>query len=188
MARLTGFPPLLPSRALPRALVLGSFPSIASLELGRYYGNERNHFWPLLAAAAGRAQSAAWDERYALLEELGLAVWDVIGSCEREGSLDTAIDHEEPNPILALLASETTIQSLALNGGKAATSFLRFFAPELGKALVIGQALPWRPALLGGRVIDLVRLPSTSPIPTKDYKKAGDKLAPWLAFLAPNRV
>lgn len=190
MARLHGLP--WRGSPAPRILILGSFPSAASLSLGRYYGNERNHFWSLLGAALAAGEGPGspgfpedYEGRMERLVEEGIALWDVIASCEREGSLDADIRGEEPNPLLDFIASRPAIVRVALNGGKAAESFRRHAAPELPTvALPIGRPREWKPPSLGGRAILVCRLPSSSPIPTRDCRDAADKAGTWKAFLS----
>jgi TDG/mug DNA glycosylase family protein len=167
-----------------RILVLGSFPSVRSLEKGEYYGHDRNHFWEVLGAVLGRPAPAEYDARRDYLARAGIAVWDVIAACERDGSLDRDIKSEEANPILDFLSARPSILRIALNGGKAAEAFVAMIAPELAVGaraggLVIGEARVWAPPSLEGRRLVVVRVPSTSPVPTRAYKKAADKAAAW---------
>lgn len=183
MGLLRGFPPL--GADMPRILILGSFPSAASLERGRYYAYERNQFWTILGAILGFAADAPYAERVAALIAAGIALWDVIGACEREGSLDQAIRAEEANPIGEFLGARPTVARLGLNGGKAASAFVSHVAPELKRAdLAIGARLEWRPSFAPDRRVAISRLPSTSPIPTRDYRRALDKLPAWASFIA----
>jgi double-stranded uracil-DNA glycosylase len=179
--RLRGFPPAGAER--PRLLILGSFPSVASLEKGEYYGHGRNHFWIILGGLLGFDPAAPYAERISRLARAGLALWDVIASCEREGSLDQDIRGEEPNPLAEYLSARADIARIILNGGKAAESFVSHIAPELPRLLRIGEALAWTPRFGGGRVILATRLPSTSPVPTRAYRAARDKLPAWSAVL-----
>jgi len=170
----------------PRVLILGSFPSVRSLELGQYYAHDRNHFWVILGLILGFEPSAPYAERIGRLERAGIALWDTIASCEREGSLDQAIRGELPNPIAELVAARSAIERIGLNGGKAADAFLDFLAPELrvgaGRHLAIAESRTWVP----GRNILIARLPSTSPVPTQAYRGAADKLPAWSAFISPS--
>jgi len=190
-ARLFGLAPA--GSEEPRVLVLGSFPSRRSLEKGEYYGYERNHFWPLMAAVCGFDPAGDYASRLAALSRAGIALWDLIASCEREGSLDGDIRNEEPNPILGYLKARPSVERLALNGGKAASSFSALLAPEWGgshsgsRQLPIGATREWRPEALQGRVFAVARLPSTSPIPTRDYRSAQAKLPLWADFILPRR-
>ena len=181
MAVLEGFAPI--GSGEPRILILGSFPSVASLERGEYYGHARNQFWGILGSVLGFSPDAPYAERASALAAAGIALWDLIASCEREGSLDDAIRAARANPNDRFLAAKPRVERLALNGGKAAASFAEHFAPEL-KKLAIGAESEWRPPSAPGRIVSVVRLPSTSPVPTRDYRSALDKLPLWSAFLA----
>ncbi len=90
--RLVGLAPVVSERTV--VLVLGSFPGVASLRAGQYYGHPQNHFWPILQALWPRHPLPGRDryaERCAWLLDRGLGLWDVYAACEREGSLDTSI-------------------------------------------------------------------------------------------------
>jgi len=113
--------------AAPKLLILGSMPSVASLQKQQYYGHPRNAFWPMLA----QLNNFSLHEDYALnvaeAMQRGIAVWDVIGECIRPGSLDSAIvkGSERINPIPQFLNAHPGIQRIGLNGGMAATLFKR---------------------------------------------------------------
>lgn len=146
MSRAEGFPPL-EGRA-PRVLVLGSLPSVRSLEAGQYYAHPRNAFWPIVDALFGIDAGLPYAERVAALKARGIAVWDVLGAATRPGSLDAAIDtaSAEINDFPAFLARHPRLSLIAFNGRKAAELFRRRVEPE------IAAPLPPR-----------VTLPSTSP-------------------------
>lgn len=176
----------------PRILILGSFPSEKSLERGEYYGNGRNHFWPLLGGILGFSPTEPYTDRLARLERAGIALWDLIASCEREGSLDQDIREELPNPLSEYIGSSPSIERLGLNGGKAAASFVAHVAPDLRRGtesgpafrLAIGGTESWSPDFAPERVILVARLPSASPVPSGRFRGAEDKLPAWSAFLA----
>jgi TDG/mug DNA glycosylase family protein len=168
----------------PRVLVLGSFPSRLSLERGEYYGHPRNHFWPILAAAAGRAIPADYAAKKALAARLGLAIWDLVASCSRPGSLDADIRDARINDIIGFIGARPSIARVALNGGAAAAFFAKTFAPDSGMGTApIGEVRSWRPAGAGGPALSLCRLPSTSPIPTARFRTAADKFDLWAGFI-----
>lgn len=127
--RVESFPPIVGEA--PVVLVLGSMPSIASLEKQQYYGHARNAFWPLMAALFGFDASLDYDARRRALQQAGVAVWDVLASCERVGSLDAAIarDTEHPNDLIGLASDHTTLRHVFLNGRKAEQVWKRHFAP-----------------------------------------------------------
>ena len=134
-----------------RVLVLGSMPGDASLSAGRYYAHPRNRFWWVMAEMCGFDPASDYGQRMAALERAGVGVWDVIGRCQRRGSLDTAIraGSEVANDLPALLARLPSLRAVAFNGGKAAQSFHRHVRGRVPEAT--HAALAW------------LALPSTSP-------------------------
>ena len=115
--RLTGLPPVVDART--RLLVLGSFPGEASLRAGQYYGHPRNAFWPILEALWGEPLTALpYDRRLDALRDHGLGLWDVYASCERTGSLDSAIRAPVLNDLAGLRARCPALQAVAHNGGE----------------------------------------------------------------------
>ena len=96
--RRRGLPPVLAADA--RVLILGSFPSEASLARAQYYAHPRNHFWPLLGALLDEPLAALpYPQRLARVRAHGVAIWDTIVACERAGSLDAAIRNAERGEI-----------------------------------------------------------------------------------------
>jgi hypoxanthine-DNA glycosylase len=118
-AELSGLAPVVDDRT--RLVVLGSFPGVASLRAQQYYGHPRNHFWPILSALWGvDLAGAAYAERIAALRAHGLGLWDVHASCEREGSLDSAIQNARPTDLASLLHRAPSLEAVAHNGGESA--------------------------------------------------------------------
>jgi hypoxanthine-DNA glycosylase len=117
---LTGLPPLISSRT--RLLILGSFPSVASLAAQQYYGHPQNQFWKILQAIwplgpiGMGAASYQIRSKWLLSKELGL--WDVYAACERKGSLDSAIRQPVVNDFAALKRLCPELQAIAHNGGE----------------------------------------------------------------------
>lgn len=142
---LTGLAPVAGPGA--RVLVLGSMPGAASLAQQQYYAHPRNAFWPLMAKLQGFSASLPYDERISALQTARVALWDVIASCQRSGSLDSAIQYEQPNDFNDFFASQPDLRLIAFNGAKAWHSFKRHILPL--------NILP------GG--ITLLSMPSTSP-------------------------
>ena len=95
MKRLRGFPPIADRRA--RVLVLGSMPGEASLAANEYYAFRHNQFWRIAGELAGFAHDAPYARRTAALRRCRIALWDVVASCVRPGSLDSAI-REDSHP------------------------------------------------------------------------------------------
>lgn len=117
--RLVGLPPVIGPRT--RLVVLGSFPSAASLAAGAYYAHPRNQFWPLLSALWGLDMVAlAPAQRHAALLDRGLGLWDVYGACRRDGSLDRAIRDAEPNDLAGLRRRAPRLEAVAHNGATSA--------------------------------------------------------------------
>ncbi len=107
--------------ASTRLLVLGSFPGVASLQAGQYYAHPRNHFWPVLSALWNIELTALpYAERLEQMLVRGLGLWDVYASCEREGSLDSAIMQAKFNDLAGLKRIAPQLQAVAHNGGESA--------------------------------------------------------------------
>ena len=117
---LTGLPPLIAPHC--RLLILGSFPGVASLAAGQYYGHPRNHFWPLMSTILGSSAYAAcgdsYEKRSNWLLQHGIGLWDVYAACEREGSLDADIRHARLNDLASLGRQCPRLQAVAHNGGE----------------------------------------------------------------------
>lgn len=145
--RIAGFAPI--SHPSARVLVLGSMPSVASLAAGEYYAHPRNCFWRIAGAVCGFDLHAPYAERQAALRAAGIALWDVVGSCVREGSLDAAIDEGSivVNDFAGFLAAHPRIRRACFNGRKAETAWRRYV----------------RDSLPAGSELEYQLLPSTSP-------------------------
>ena len=141
---LTGLPPLVDDRA--KLLILGSFPSEISLVKLEYYGNPQNHFWPVMEALFGVDRAAPYGDRTSALVEQGIAVWDVIARCSREGSGDDKIKHAIANPLITLLNGLPAIRRVFFNGGMACRT-----------------ARLLTPGVFGLPSVECERMPSTSP-------------------------
>ncbi|MUT67892.1 DNA-deoxyinosine glycosylase [Paenibacillus sp. NEAU-GSW1] len=163
--RIHSFPPVIDDRA--RVLVLGTAPSVKSLEHKQFYGHPRNYFWGVVYGLFGAgAPNDHYGSRLAFLQEHRLAVFDVIESCEREGSLDVNIRDERPNDLPALLAQYPGLRCFAFNGSKAFSTFRKFYRNH--------------PAF---EQLTLVQLPSTSPIPTQKMRNLEDRIEAWSVLL-----
>jgi hypoxanthine-DNA glycosylase len=139
-ARLQGLAPVVAAHT--RVLVLGSFPSAASLAAGEYYAHPRNQFWTILSACWGTdLRALPYAQRLDEVRRRGLGIWDVYASCRREGSLDSAIEAAQANDLAGLVRSLPQLRAIAHNGGESA------------RTMALTRTL-------AGTV---VRLPSTSP-------------------------
>ena len=142
-----GLPPIAAPDA--RVLVLGSAPSVLSLQRGEYYGNPQNAFWRLMAELTGRPPGESYEARKRMLTEARIALWDVLASAERPGSLDTSIVATTAvvNDFGAFFAGHPLVRAVYFNGRTARAFWDR--RVEGRQALPAGLAL--------------TTLPSTSP-------------------------
>jgi hypoxanthine-DNA glycosylase len=155
---LRGLPPLIDARA--RVLILGSFPSAASLAAQQYYAHRQNQFWRILGAILDSPLvGMGYTARAETVKSAGIAIWDVYAECSREGSLDSAIREAAPNDFRSLKMLAPDLRRVCCNGKSAAKA-----APVL---------------VAMGYGIDI--LPSTSPAYTLAFER---KLGLWSAALA----
>ncbi|WP_047549623.1 DNA-deoxyinosine glycosylase [Methylotenera sp. G11] len=153
----------------PRVLILGSMPGVASLAAGQYYAHPRNAFWKIMEAVLDIPAVDGYETRVEKLKHFNIALWDVLESCIRPGSLDAAIemDSAKANDIKALIQRHPGINVICFNGGSAEKIFKK-------------RVLP----LLGDFSVKYIRLPSTSPA------HAGmpfeNKVMAWRAAIQPN--
>ncbi|MGN8647328.1 DNA-deoxyinosine glycosylase [Gracilibacillus sp. HCP3S3_G5_1] len=148
-----------------RVLILGSIPGHQSLVKQQYYGNSRNHFWSILFKIYGQDWLDNYEERIAFLRNKQIALWDTIGSCYREGSLDSKIKEPVPNSVEELLATYPNIQRIGCNGTKSYQMFRKHFSHLMDRFTVM-------------------KLPSTSPIPGRYNKTLEEKVEIWRELLA----
>lgn len=161
--KLIGLDPIIGDQ--PKVLIVGSMPSALSLENQQYYGNPHNHFWDILFELFNQKASSDYQDKIEFIKQSHLVLWDVIGSCYREGSLDSAIMDEEPNDIFGLLKKHPTIRLIACNGTK---SF---------------QTLKRNSGLDELSHVDVIKLPSSSPIPGRYTKTFAGKVGEWEQIL-----
>ena len=125
-------------------LVLGSAPSVASLEKQQYYGKSQNAFWKIMGELFAAGPALPYAERVQILTERGVAVWDVLASCTRAGSLDSAIDMRsaEVNPLADFLERRPMVRAVFFNGRKAEELFLKRVMPGIKRCDVEYSCLP----------------------------------------------
>ncbi|WP_346695637.1 DNA-deoxyinosine glycosylase [Thermophilibacter mediterraneus] len=123
-----GFGPIFDERS--SVLVLGSFPSVLSRENRFYYGNPRNRFWRVVAAVLGEPVPADGDvdAKRALLLSHGVALWDVVESCDVRGSSDASIRNVVPADV-ALITSAAPIGAVLCNGAAAGRLYRCWLEP-----------------------------------------------------------
>ncbi len=105
-----------------KTLILGSFPSIKSIENNFYYTHPQNQFWKILSSITAYPINNR-DQKIWLLKEAKLGLWDMISSCSRENSADCSIEDEEVNDIAALLERYPSIETIAFTGRKSQVLF-----------------------------------------------------------------
>ncbi|MBO1924927.1 DNA-deoxyinosine glycosylase [Thiomicrorhabdus sp. 6S3-12] len=161
---ICGFAPIVPEE--PKLIILGTMPSVKSLQDAFYYAHPRNAFWPIISSLVGRVLISEEDKRRAC-NELGILLWDVLSACEREGSLDSAIKQPEANDFAALLAQFPHIKSIFFNGQPAAKLFQQ--------QVIKKQSLP----------DDLILTTLTSTSPANARLTIDDKILFWKEKLSP---
>ena len=146
MPHVRSFPPIENRKA--RILILGSMPGRASLAASEYYAHPQNAFWPIMGALVGADPALPYRARTAALKAAGIALWDVLASCERESSLDADIRHDSlmVNDFDGFFETHPRITDVFFNGGMAETCFRRYVTP-----------------LIDCTSLRFARLPSTSP-------------------------
>lgn len=118
-----------------KVLILGSFPSVRSREEGFFYGHPQNRFWKVTSKVFGDELPVTIDEKKAFLIRNHIAVWDVIDSCEIEGSSDSSIRNVTVNDLSVILGT-ADIRSIFLNGKKAEQYYMKYIFPALKRYAV----------------------------------------------------
>lgn len=145
MERCVGFAPSVDENCT--TLILGSMPSVKSLEQNQYYAHPQNRFWKLMAIFFNDGViPSIYEQRLQMLRENHIALWDSIDSCVREGSLDSAICDEVANDFTAFLEKYPNIVRICFNGGKSFQCFKKY-----------------NKEVLKNPKIQFFKLPSTSP-------------------------
>ena len=127
------FPPLYDENS--RVLILGSFPSVKSREQKFFYGHPQNRFWRVLAAvfASETPQTVAEKRRFLLSH--GIALWDVIASCEITGSSDSSIKNVVANDLRQILEA-ADIRKIFVNGKTAEKYYKKYTEPVIGREAI----------------------------------------------------
>ena len=154
MERITSFPPVVDKNS--KILILGSMPGAKSLQMQQYYAFPQNQFWRIMFSLFDEGFSDDYEVRINLLKQNGVALWDVIESCERKGSTDTEIKAEIDNNIPDLIKNHPGIQAIFCNGQKAYKNLVKIMGKEFR--------------------IPIIVLPSTSPLHTVRFE---EKLESW---------
>jgi TDG/mug DNA glycosylase family protein len=147
MLQVHSFPPI--ASRTSRVLILGTMPGKVSLRERQYYAHPQNQFWRIVGEILGLDSASPYEARVASVRSASIALWDVLKSCTRKGSMDSAIEASSavPNDIAGFLSEHPQIRRVCFNG---ATS----------EALYMSHV---RPRLAANREVQHLRLPSTSP-------------------------
>ncbi|MDR1195699.1 MAG: DNA-deoxyinosine glycosylase [Endomicrobium sp.] len=140
----------------PKVLILGTMPGGAALMKKEYYGYEHNAFWKIMFDIFEASFTTDYEIRKNLLKNNGIALWDTIASCEREGSSDTAIKNIVYNNIEGFLKDNKSVKAIFLNSKFAYKAFTRAVKNDIERQIFV--------------------MPSTSPANTVKYEK---KLEQW---------
>lgn len=142
-------------------LILGTMPGDKSLELGQYYGHSRNKFWKIISTITDNNLPQTYPDKKALLLKTKIGLWDVAHKANRKGSLDSAIEDEEPNDLDSFIARHKNLKVIGFNGTKSRALFDKYFERKSG--------------------LKYISLPSTSPTNTGiDYDNICKQ---WLQLL-----
>ena len=139
-----------------KILILGSIPGVKSLEMQQYYAHPQNQFWRIIFHLFNENYTSDYVEKLQVLKRNKIALWDVIDTCERKGSLDSEIRNEETNDIRQLLKNYPNIKAIFCNGQKSFKNLQKILGKECA--------------------IPIFVLPSTSPLHTISFEK---KLREW---------
>jgi len=134
------FPPLFDGDS--KVLILGSFPSVKSREQMFFYGHPQNRFWKVVASVFEDAVPETIEEKTAFLHRHHIALWDVIGACDIEGSSDSTIRNVTANDLSVILKS-ANIRQIFVNGKTAEKYYIKYTEKETGrKAICLPSTSP----------------------------------------------
>jgi TDG/mug DNA glycosylase family protein len=164
MSRVYSFEPIEDSNA--KVLILGSMPGRASLAAGQYYAHSQNAFWRIISQLIQFDLASPYEMRVQALKSAKIALWDVLQSCRREGSLDAMIerDTQVANDFKTFLQTHKKITHIFFNGTKAEHYFMRHVLRDIDSGS-----------------ISFSRLPSTSP--AHAAMSFAQKLSAWRIIL-----
>ncbi len=126
-------PPVFDERS--KILILGSFPSVRSREERFFYGHPQNRFWKVLAALFSCAEPRTIEEKKFFLLSHGIALWDVIASCDIVGSADSSIKNAVPNDVESLLR-HANIEKIFVNGKASEKYYNKYLKEKLGRSAI----------------------------------------------------
>ncbi len=138
-----------------KVLILGSFPSVKSREEGFFYGHRMNRFWSVISRVVDREKPETIEEKRELILSSGLALWDVIASCDIKGSSDSSIRNVTANDLSVILDS-ADIRAIFTNGKKSAEMYDRYILPVIGRpSICLPSTSPANAAWSLDRLVDV---------------------------------
>ena len=145
-------PPLFDENS--QTLILGSFPSVKSREAEFFYGHPQNRFWAVIAKLYGCEKPVTIEEKKKLVLENKLAMWDVIQSCEIEGSADSTISNVTAND-LSIILENSRVDRIFVNGKTAEKYYKKYTYPKTGiKAICLPSTSPANAAWSIDRLVE----------------------------------
>lgn len=138
-----------------RMLILGSFPSVKSREICFFYGHPQNRFWRVMARICNSKIPESIEEKSNLILSNNFAVWDVIHSCEIEGSSDSSIKNVVPNDISVIL-NNSRVDRIFVNGKKAESLYKKYIEKNVGiRAIYLPSTSPANAAWSEDRLTEI---------------------------------
>lgn len=126
----TSFDPI--SNSDTTILILGTMPGDKSIKLGEYYGHSRNKFWKIISTITDNDLPITYNDKKTLLLKTRIGIWDVAHKAIRKGSLDSAIENEQPNEISNFIKSHNNLKVIGFNGTKSQALYDKYFERESG--------------------------------------------------------
>ena len=135
MQKISSFPPIINENS--KILILGSIPGVKSLEMQQYYAHPQNKFWKIICEIFNEEFTTNYQQRIEILEKHHIALWDVIDTCERKGSLDSEIRNEEANKIEELLQNFPNIKAIFCNGQKSYKNLQKILGKKFRMPIIV---------------------------------------------------
>lgn len=158
----SSFAPFIDSES--QVLILGTAPGELSLKQNQYYANPKNQFWYILEKAYDGEVGQTYEAKLTFLQNDHVALWDVLETFERKGSLDSSLRQTKPNDFARFLQAYPSLRHIVFNGSKAQKLFRQLVQRNLGEA---------------AQDVNYITLPSTSSTPGKHVKTTDDKIEEW---------
>ena len=135
MQKISSIPPIINKDS--KILILGSIPGVKSLEMQQYYAHPQNKFWKIICEIFNEEFTTNYQQRIEILEKHHIALWDVIDTCERKGSLDSEIRNGEANKIGELLHSYPNINAVFCNGQKSHKNLWKILPKDFHLPIIV---------------------------------------------------